>query len=210
MSDFIRINVAFGLPKEVFQEAVGLSNEVSNEGTTIFILDGVEFYPHITIYSPEYPRKNVDNVLSTVKEVVQTLSPVKFEFEKVKGSQGYVGIGFKLTEVIKDMHKLIVDRLNPLREGHLREKYKEGSDYHIDFSEEQKMNIKQYGYSNAMSLYTPHLTIIRFQDENLAKRVINNLNWSISSFVNDKLAVYSMGKHGTCRKLLKEFKMNNL
>lgn len=75
----------------------------------------------------------------------------------------------------------------------------------MDFTPEQKENIKKYGYPDAMSLYFPHLTIIRLKDELLAKKISKDINWNISEFIVNKLAIYEMGEHGTCRKLVKEF-----
>jgi hypothetical protein len=116
---------------------------------------------------------------------------------------------FELNPEIKRFHEEVVTKLSPLREGHLMKKYQPGADYHLKFSFKQQENIEKYGYHRAMSLYHPHLTIIRLQNELSAEMVANQLTWEIPDFVVEKLAVYAMGEHGTCRKLIQEFPLKD-
>ncbi|UCD04485.1 MAG: 2'-5' RNA ligase family protein [Candidatus Woesearchaeota archaeon] len=201
MEEYVRLNVVFKPPKKAIEEAIKLSKE--NE--VFFILDGLKFHPHMTIYSPEYPRSNVDKVLESVEEIVKNISPITFKFNKVSGGQGFVSVKFDNSPTIKRIHEEIVEKLNPLREGRIREKY--GADYHMNFNEEQIENIKKYGYPDAMNRYSPHLSIIRLEDGSLVEEVSKKINWSIAQFTVDKIAVYEMGEHGTCIKLIKEFEL---
>ncbi|MDO8579371.1 MAG: DUF1045 domain-containing protein, partial [bacterium] len=105
---------------------------------------------------------------------------------------------------IQQAHEKIVSVLNPLREGRIRDKYKE---YHMEFNSEELENIEKYGYPGAMDLYNPHLTITRLKDENKAKEILSTIEWDISGFTVNKIGVYKMGEHGTCRELIKEFNL---
>ena len=60
---------------------------------------------------------------------------------------------------------------------------------------------------NSMNLYFPHLTIIRLKDEPLAKTISEGIIWDIPEFTVEKIAIYKMGEHGTCRELVKEFSL---
>jgi len=194
---FVRLNTAFKPPENIAEKAIGLSREISKNNEVFFVLDGIQFYPHITIYSPEYPEKNLDKMLEKVAEIASTTEKFKLTLKGISSSQGFISIKFDYTQEIKKIHEGIVLELNSLREGHIREKYT-ADDYKMSFTQEQQENIKKYGYPDSMSLYSPHLTIIRLKDESLAKTISEEIKWDIPEFTVEKIAIYKMGEHGTC------------
>ncbi len=202
---FIRLNIAFKLPKNVAERAIGLSREISKNNEAFFVLDGIQFYPHITIYSPEYPEKNLDKMLERVAEIANTTEKVNLTLKGISSGQGFISIKFDYTQEVKKIHEGIVLELNSLREGHIREKYTD--DYKMSFTQKQQENIKKYGYPDSMSLYFPHLTIIRLKDESLAKTISEEIKWDVPEFTVEKIAIYKMGEHGTCRELAKEISL---
>lgn len=201
---FIRLNTAFIPPKEVSEKAIELSRSISDSADAYFVLDGIRFYPHITIYPPEYPEEKVSEVLEAVEQISRSFSPIKFKYRRIDSLEGYVGISFKHTLEIKTIHEQLIKTLNPLREGRIREKY---SEYQMEFTSAQLENIKSYGYPDAMSLYNPHLTITRLKDENKIREILEKIKWGILEFTVDKIGIYKTGEHGTCRELIKEFSL---
>lgn len=204
---FIRLNTVFKVPTQVAQKAINLSQEIAQTHKTFFVLDGINFHPHITIYPPEYPESNIDQVLNIVKEVARNSKKIKFTFKTIDNFQGSIGVCFKLSPEIQSLHEKLVKKLNPLREGHLREKYQVGSVYRKTLSSEELANIDQYGYHGVMHLYNPHLTVIRLEDESFAETISNYLRWNITEFIVDKLAIYTSGVSGTVKKFIKEFNL---
>ncbi len=202
--NFTRLNTAFIPPREVSEKAIELGRAIGNLAETYFALDGVNFYPHVTIYPPEYPEGKVSEVLGAVEQIAKSISPARFKYRRIDSLQGYVGISFENTLEIKAIHQQIVEALNPLREGHIREKY---SEYQMHFTDVQLENIEEYGYPDAMSLYDPHLTITRLKDESRTEEIISTINWNISEFTINKIGVYKSGEHGTCKELIKEFNL---
>ncbi|MDP2650704.1 MAG: 2'-5' RNA ligase family protein [bacterium] len=202
--NFIRLNTAFIPSKEISEKAIELSKVVGNQADTYFILDGIVFYPHITIYPPEYPEGNIAKVLETVERITKSIKPIKCEYAGLDANQGYIGVNFKPSPDVQEAHELIVGGLNVLREGHVRDKYAE---YHMEFNLEQLQNIEKYGYPGAMDLYNPHLTITRLKDETKAEEILPTIKWDIPEFTLNKIGVYKMGEHGTCRELIKEFSL---
>jgi 2'-5' RNA ligase len=186
--------------------AIKLSKEISQKYEVFFVLDGINFYPHITIYSPEYPEDNLDKVLNAVEETTKDIEKIKFVFKKIKPHQGFIVIYFELSLEIKKIHEEIVLKLSPLREGRIRDKYK-ADDFKMTFSPKEQKYIAKYGYANAMELYDPHSTTIRLKDELLAEKVAENLEWDIPEFIIDKIGIYRTGGHGTCIELVKEFSL---
>ena len=203
--EFIRINIAFRPPADIAEAAAKLSAEIAQKEEAHFVIDSQNFYPHMTIYSPEYPAQNLGKVLSALGEILKKFSEVKFIFKKVTTEEGWIGIEFELTDEIKKIHESIVGEMNALREGHLREKYliQDGSEH----SAEQKENIQKYGLPSLMGLYIPHLTLTRLKDEKIAEKLTQEINWPIPEFKADKLGAFKMGDHGTCIELIQEFKL---
>ena len=202
--DFIRLNTAFIPPKEISEKAIELSKAISSSAEAYFVLDGINFYPHITIYPPEYPEGSITEVLEAVEKTSGSLNSLKFKFKNIDSGQGYLGVAFEHSEEIQQTHEKIVSALNPLREGRVRDKYVE---YYMEFNSGQLQNIEKYGYPGAMDLYNPHLTITRLKDENKAKEILSTIKWDIPEFTINKIGVYKMGEHGTCRELVKEFNL---
>lgn len=203
--EFVRLNIAFIPPDDVASEVVKLSGDIGKKEESYFCVDNLNFYPHITIYSPEYPAYNLEKVLDAVAELSKKLAPIKFIFKSIKTGQGFVGVEFNYSEEIKNIHESIVEKLNPLREGHIREKY--SASYQMEFSEEKKKNIQKYGYPNSMSLYHPHMSIARLKDEKDAEKIAGEVTWPIKEFMVDKIGIYRMGNHGTCIELTKEVEL---
>jgi len=204
---YIRLNTVLKPPEKIAEKIIELSREIGQKEEAEFILDGQNYFPHLTLYSPEYPENRLNDVREKVKILAKKLSPVKMMHTGLRSGQGFIVLDFVLTPTIKKMHETIVKDLNPLREGHYRKKY-DAPDYQMKMSEEQKNNITKYGYADAMSLYHPHLSIIRLKDEKVAWEICQNITWPEKEFIMDTLAVYKMGKHGTCTELAAEFKLS--
>jgi len=203
---FIRLNTAFKPSEDIAKKTMDFSKKLGEEHEAFFVLDGVNFHPHLTIYSPEYPEHNLKEVLKTVEEIAKKTNRIKFVFRKIKPHQGFIGIHFEPSSEIKNMHKEIVLKLSPLREGRIRDKYKV-DDFKMTFSPKEQEYIAKYGYANAMELYDPHFTTIRLKNELLAEKVAENLEWDIPEFIIDKIGIYRTGGHGTCIELVKEFSL---
>lgn len=201
--DFIRINIAFKPPIEVAELVAGISKDISRRAETYFVIDNQNYFPHITIYSPEYPDHNFEKIVETVENIAKGFSPPKFIFREIKAGQGFVTLDLDYSEEMKRIHETIVENLNPLRENHIRQKYTDS--YMMKFSEEKKENIRKYGYPDSMAFYHPHMSLARLKDESLAEKVAREITWPVKDFEVEKLAAYKMGNHGTCIELAREF-----
>jgi 2'-5' RNA ligase len=167
--DFQRINIAVKLPQNITREAIKLSGEISKGNAVYFVLNSVNFIPHITLYSPEYPKKNIDKALETVSRIIENSSAFTAYARETRSHFGYIDIAFQKTTEWINLHKRIVNELNPLREGHLREKYLDFDELK-HYSSQQQEYINNYGYPEVFELFTPHLTLSRFNDEIAAKK----------------------------------------
>lgn len=192
-------------PANVAESVARLSDDIGKKYETFFTIDNQNIFPHITIYSPEYPAHNFEKVLEAIEKIAGEFSPLKFIFREVKAGQRFVTLDFDYPEEIKRIHEKIVEKLNPLRENHIRQKYTDS--YMMKFSEEKKENIRKYGYPNSMAFYHPHMSLARLKDADLAEKVAKEIQWPEKEFKVEKLGAYKMGKHGACVELVKEFSL---
>lgn len=206
-NQYIRLNTVLKPPEYIAEKIIELSQSIGKKQPAEFILDGRNFFPHLTLYSPEYPLRQINEVIKKVESLTKQLNPVEMKFEGLKSNQGFIVLDFVLTPALKKMHETIVEALNPLRQGHHREKF-DAPDYQMKMSVEQRDNIIKYGYPDAMNLYQPHLSVIRLKDEKVAKEIGKKIAWPAKEFIIDTLGVYKMGKHGTCIELVAEFKLS--
>ena len=201
---FTRINLVVKPPQDVLKQAIQISSNISKEADTFFVLDGVNFFPHITIYSPEYPSHNLDKVYKKVEEIAFHTKPFIATFTSFNAHLGYVDIELEKTIEWENLHEVFVHKLNPFRENHIREKYKFPEELRL-YSELQQKYILDYGYSEIFTAFRPHLTITRLKDKEMAKEVVKKLQFVIHSFEVNTLAAYLMGNNGTCIRLIREF-----
>lgn len=206
--NFIRINIAFILPAGVAESVAKLSRKISEKEDVHFVIDNKNFFPHITIYSPDYPKQDSDKVFDIIEELSKNLSSIKFKTKKILANQGFLGIEFDYSKEMKYIHESIVRALNPLRGGHILKKYIDA--YDMNFSEDKKINIQKYGYPNSMNFYHPHMTITRLKNEKDAEKIISKMQWPVEEFVVDKIGAYKMGENGTCVELIKEFNLGKI
>ena len=146
MNRFIRLNIVIIPAKEVAENAIEISQRLSEIGETGFVLDRKSFHPHITCYSPEFPSKNIDRIVSKLERISEKFGKFQVVLEKlkVKSESNFfsVEIALKKNRKIDGLHRIIIERLNPLREGYLREKYK-NPEYINKFPENRRKLMKK-------------------------------------------------------------------
>ncbi len=208
MNDFIRLNIAFVLPDEVSELAIKLSQGISKEYETYFALDGENYFPHVTIYSPEFPKKNIHEIFRKLEDLVHSSPGLSFfPFVFFAEEKGFVDIEIENTIELYEFQKRVVEELNGFREGHLRDKYRNG-EYLSKLSDDEKRNVEKYGYPLVMNLFRPHITLSRLVDESKNKEIVSNLNVQLNPFEVEEIGIFEMGKNGTCTNLVRKFKLN--
>lgn len=213
MSKYIRLNIAIIPPQKVANAAIELSQELSKMGKVSFILDGRNFHPHVTCYSPEFPAKNLDKITARLEALSKEYRAFENQLEGLKQTwedPGGVEVKLQRSKHIDELHRKIIKELNPLREGRLREKYRH-SDYPLKFPEERRelmtrMMIK-VGYPRVLDAYNPHISITRFENPKITEKSIEKAEWKINTMRVEKIGIFTMGDHGTCKKLLNEFSL---
>jgi len=196
----ISCNIAIYPPNNISRRAINVSRALLKRGG-LFAIDGKNYYPHITIYMAEFPRRNIKAVETLLKKITAGKKPFRIESDRYHQSRdGYVEIGFKRTKAILLLHKNIVQSLNPLRDGLMRPKdlvrFKQ-------FSKQKQKNLKLYGYDNVFAEFAPHMTFTKLGRTD--RRVIGDLSKQNFSFLIKEIGLFKSAEHGACRKIIAQF-----
>lgn len=199
------MNVVFQVPQDIAREAIRLSQSIGSQTRALLVLDSIEYHPHITIYSPEYPQQNIDQLLHEVNAIAGKSLPFALRLDTMVTEYGYVAVQVQGSPDVSHIHAEAVKKLNPLREGHMRKEDQQGLE---QCSPAQRINITQYGSPNVMGLYRPHLTLSRLANSQDAEKAMSGVIWCMKEFTVTSLAAYEMGDHGSCRTLIKDFPLS--
>ncbi len=205
---FIRLNTVLIPEDKVQDNLVKLAKKIGINEKCLFHIDNNKFFSHITLYSPEYPTSNFEKVVTCVREISKRTEKTVLEFDGFVAKYGYLVMGFKKSKAINNLHKLVLQKLNPLREGRIREKYekeiKDGK-----YTKEEVNNIKKYSYHHVLESYYPHLTLARFETDEIAQKVKSKLLEKIipRNITFPYIAVSEMGSNGTCTNILQKFEL---
>lgn len=200
-----RLNIAFIPPKEIADYATGLCRKVMEDHEVSFSLDGVNNFPHITIYQLVIPEKNLEKLVGILDSITEKITIQRFEFINFQENFGFLGASFKAVEAIKAVQREIVDRVTGLREG--RDILEVDDPRTKGWPESHKKIVAGYGFDNLFDFYNPHITITRLPDFKKAQDLAGKLAWPFSEFESNSIGLYSLGEFGTCNKLIREFKL---
>ncbi len=166
--------------------------------------------PHITLYFAEFPSKNVDLITKTVNEISGKTKLITLNFKELYTSWGYVGINFKITADLGKLHLLLLKKINLYREMKIRDKYQDEIDEGF-YNKTQIKLIKTYGYPFVKKLYQPHINILKIDNDDEARGVLNNIKLKFEhtlvnqNYVFNKIALCPGGEHGSVTKILQQF-----
>lgn len=201
---YFRINITVRPTVEIQEAAIKLSKQIADETGAYFILDNINYFPHITIYSPELPEKNKAQIFESIEEIASNSLPFEATIDKLSTHKGYIDYQIKKDENWLKLHEQIINTINPLRENHIRAKFSNPEEL-AKLTEEQQNYILKFGYPEVFNTYRPHVTISRIRDENKAEALISKLEFNPTTFLANNLTVFTMGEHGTCTSIIKEY-----
>jgi 2'-5' RNA ligase len=189
---------------DVAGQAIVWSRKIASEYKTNFVLDGKQFYPHITVYQAAYPDKNFPQVETQLKKLVKNIKPFTVKTGDFSTLVGFIFLNFDKSEELVSLHKQIVGICNPIREGeNIPAEVKNLTDPHVP--EFIKHSIRTYGSALAMDAYMPHITLSRLQNPSEADKVLVKLRHTKISFDVQSVRLGNIGLDGTVNEVFKEF-----
>lgn len=201
-----RVNFAIKPSSYVASYVANFSRKLSLEAESNFTIDNIEYFPHITLFAPVINHNNLSKIVKIIENEISKHNKLTVYFSEIQVGQGYIGIKVNLSKEIEELKEHIVNVVEKFIERDLPDKLQNAKDYNMYFSNESLASIRKYS-SVSMQDYQPHLTIIRIKDEQKAIELSKRIKWDIDNFIATTIAIYKMGKNGTCQSILKELKL---
>lgn len=202
----ITVGVALAVPDEMGNKVEEIKDEVSKSSAIRNIVPHEAFdVPHVTLYIACFPLVNLARVLAAIESVSQTSLRVTLSPESVNVKGKFVAVSFHKNSDVVGVHEKLVEALNALREGNIREKYRDqkGASF---LSDKERDSLDAFGYPYAMSLFAPHMTLVALDDATKVDKIAKDISWN-QEFVALKLLVFIAYSDG--RKESYEYALND-
>lgn len=175
-----------------------MSEWVNARYLTAFVLDRIDRVPHLSLYHFATDGESLPKIIQSLN--LLTRSQECFEISAIgydTTNLPWLGVLYERDEALLKLHQNVLEIVAPFRERKNYDQMEEWS----DISPERQENLELYGWSEARSLYRPHITITRFQQA-VGEAVIDTLPMPAFSFYGTALALYELGEYGTCHNLI--------
>jgi len=200
------LNIAI-LPDENTQrEAIEMSEKIAQSVSSEFVLDGKNFYPHISVYQAHYPLKNLEKLKKAVA-LLATSTPASIHLQSFDIAYGVWTFWNCVDDgrLIK-LHNTAVKAANPLREGLIMPQLADRP----GLSADDKSDIQSYGSLLIGPRYRPHITLTRLSSESDESRVRELLGQEKAvRFKPRSLILGYLGDHGTVIGIIEEFPLGS-
>lgn len=205
---YVTLRIALIPDKKLSKDCVIKAKEISKLGSTYYVLDDKKYISHLTVYKSDFPVAYREKIYTTIRNIALNQKQFVLKHKGLFNGEGWLGLDFSKSSELYKFHKKIVNTLNPLRDKHIPQKYQ---DSWKSLPLGKRRLIKKYGYHEVMSIYHPHLSLLRFNDsknDKIAyKRYINKIKIPNSKIIS--VAIVESGEHGTVTKIIKDFKLSD-
>jgi hypothetical protein len=208
MKNYIPLNVALVFDDKTSSELIKISKEISHRTGSIFTL-GSRSCPHMTLYMGEYPEENVLLLLREIGGISKDKGVFNLIYKDLAlDLTNYLWVVFQDDSYIRSIHKEVVYRVNPLRDGKVRSKY-EKSEIKNRLTKDQLSLIKKYGTYQVLDYYHPHLTITKFHTKTRFKDNKRDYGLPLKKlkYRVEAIVVCVIGNNGTCKEIIKRFQL---
>ena len=184
--------------------AITLSQQIAKQHEVSFVLDGKNFYPHVSLYQAAYPDKNLPRIEKQMAAVAHSSKKFSLRIKGCSTLWGFIFLDAVLNIPLQELHESIVSSLNDLREGMLMDSVKDMLSS-SDVSEKMKNSIRAYGSPLAMETYIPHITLCRLKNSAEVEEICASLGNANASFEVDALHVANIGIDGTVNEIFASY-----
>ena len=115
-------NVVILFNEVLTQELIDLSRLLALRMPSKVELNRSDAFPHMSIYTSNYPNKNLVKIEEKLTYIVKRFCPFLVQFSKKVIDMNTIFINADPNETLQSLHTEIVDSLNPLRDGLYDEK----------------------------------------------------------------------------------------
>ncbi len=185
------------LPEQrVFDLAIETSAQLDDPKE--FTLGDTVTLPHVTVYMLQIHRQRLHDVTAALHKITSNNPAIHGNARRLYiDRSGYVDVEYDVTEDFLGMQELVVEALNPLRDG-MRSKDRARM---AEATGVMRHNYETYGWKSIGELYRPHLTLTKYAEE----PDLPPLDVKDFSCVFPALGLVAMGNHGTAAQLIERF-----
>ena len=197
-------NIIILPPPEVAERAMAWSRKIAEKYKTDFVLDGKNYYPHITLYQLALSDANSVSLDQQLHSIVSDTKSFQIEADIFSTLVGFVFLNFKKSNELFSLHEQIVNSCNPLRDGENIPAEVQNLT-NPDVPEFIKQSIRTYGSALAMKAYLPHISITRLKTFSEADSARMKLANASIIFDVHSIHVANIGPDGTVNEILQEY-----
>lgn len=202
--DSLLINVCIVPSETVGTQCVDLSQSVASPDT-LFALDGVSKFPHMTVFMARFARQEVENVLANTERVTQEVKSFLCEHTGYFLTAGrYLEVSYRKSDAFLRLQKVLVDSLKDLRINP-GQPYQES--YFAPYTSEQEKNATETGYDLVGEIYRPHITLTRYAEGKVPEE-FPGLKATSLNFPLHTICVYEADDNGAVFKKLAEHQIS--
>ena len=195
-----KYNVAL-IPSEVVGiHAIEMSQMLERNGG-MFTLDNARTYPHVSLYHVPLDPEKREEIIRVLRETLFLIQAMPLKQSEYRSTNhGFVSVGYERNESLFDLHRAVLQSLEPFWAREIREEEK-----NEERSSEQQVNMNRYGWNTADTLFDPHMTFSRLREPNPG--IVTHMTPQNFSFVSDLVGLFELGEHGTCTRCLAIFEL---
>ena len=171
----IVVNVAFNISNPLHDKIVKISCEIRDKYNSSWYLDDKRFFLHMPVFLMATPERNRKEIIDAGMVYAKSLKVIPLKSKGLISSDNLVMIDFEDNKELYNYHLKAIEIFNPLREGQVRNKYKEMK-YLQNLSVKNRDKVKIYGYTHVLENFHPHITIARLDSNSYREKVINLYN----------------------------------
>jgi hypothetical protein len=183
--------------------ACEVSDSLKPHGVLFTLKEG-EFYPHMSLYMVQLKASSLDDVKQQLVRLASENNVFKLNAFEYHQEWGYIDVEYSNIPNAADLQMRVVKAINPLRDGlRVKDQVRLETAEGLEFQ-----NILDFGYRSIGELFSPHITLTRFESEEpVSTDELPKIKDFDATFT--KLAIFEMGDNGTCVKKLFEVSLKN-
>lgn len=112
--------------------------------------------PHVSLYICAFKKENFINSYRAIKNINQ--KSFKISIGKIANDKGFYYLDIDPQRLLNNLHKIILHKVNPLRNGLIRTKDKQRLNAGY-YSKKQQQYLHKYGYARVLDSFVPHITL---------------------------------------------------
>ncbi len=151
--------------------------------------------PHLTLFMGFFPE--INPVQKELLNLNRSFAGFEVHLQCFRlTSEGYLFWEVAEQKELQLLHEQVLEVLNPLRKGLIREKFNQSFD---SFQPVEQENIKQFGFPWVKHLFKPHLTLAKISEQVNRAEIFDVLKplCENSSFSAERIMLGMVGENGT-------------